>query len=92
VSGGEHVAARPSWDCGRCGKPWPCDLAREQFAAEMTRTELAVMMSVDMVEAARDDDAIMPSELFDRFLAWTRIVPASPSKCSVCWPEGGPVS
>lgn len=30
------------------------------------------MMSVDMVDAAREDPTIKPSELFERFLAWTR--------------------
>jgi hypothetical protein len=69
VASEEHPPTRPSWDCAKCGKPWPCDPAREQLAGEMTKTELAVMMSVDMVDAAREDPEIKPSE---RFLAWTR--------------------
>ena len=72
VTSEEHPPKRPSWDCAKCGKPWPCDPAREQLAAEMNKIELAAMMSVDMVEAAREDPQIKASELFERFLAWTK--------------------
>jgi len=30
----QHWPRRPSWDCLCCGKPWPCDPAREGMAAE----------------------------------------------------------
>jgi hypothetical protein len=71
MSGGDHTAVRPSWDCGRCARPWPCDPAREQLAAEVEgRTYLIMWMSVEMVHAARENPAIPPSELYERFLAW----------------------
>jgi hypothetical protein len=68
----DHPAARPSWDCAACGRPWPCDPAREQLAAEFSGTYLTLFLSVDMVDAARDNPGIPPSELHERFLAWTR--------------------
>jgi hypothetical protein len=72
VSAGDHLAERPSWDCGCCGRPWPCDPAREQLAAEAVGpTYLTMWMSVEMVHAARENPAILPSELYERFLAWT---------------------
>ncbi len=69
---GSHAAARPSWDCARCGKPWPCDPAREELVQEFTGTYLVLFMSVDMVDAARDNPTLRPAELHERFLAWTR--------------------
>ncbi len=69
---GEHPAHRPTWDCAACGKPWPCDTAREQLATAYTRTYLVLFMSVDMVEAARDNPHLPPWELHQRFLAWAR--------------------
>src|SRR4051794_13841654 len=45
VSGAdEHSAERPSWDCRACGRPWPCDPAREHLQSEMDGTVLAVYM------------------------------------------------
>ena len=72
MSGDEHPPVIPSWDCGACGEPWPCDHAREQLAAEMRGTDLVLYMAVTMVHAARDNTTIPPSELFERFLAWAR--------------------
>lgn len=68
----EHVAARPSWDCRACERPWPCDPAREQLAAELGSTELAVYAAANLGEAVADLPATPPAELYDRFLAWTR--------------------
>lgn len=66
----EHPADRPSWDCKRCGKPWPCDPARELLAVEFAGTYLKLLLAVDMIDAARDNPGIPPSELYQRFLAW----------------------
>jgi len=73
VSGDDHPPSRPSWDCANCGKPWPCPAAREQLAAEMANTNLAMWMATTMVHAAEDVPAISPSELYERFIAWTRL-------------------
>lgn len=73
MSGDDHPPSRPSWHCANCGKLWPCDPAREQLAAEMAGTDLTLWMSVDMIDAAREDPAIPPSELYARFIAWTRL-------------------
>jgi hypothetical protein len=65
------VAARPSWDCRRCGKAWPCDPARELLAAELDRISLAIFMWVNLEEAVGDLPRGPASELFDRFISWT---------------------
>jgi hypothetical protein len=72
IAGAEHAAVRPTWDCAACGKPWPCDPAREQLAAELPRTYLIVYLSIDMVDAARDQPTMPPGELYERFIAWAR--------------------
>ena len=72
VDGNEHAAERPSWDCRACGKPWPCDPAREAMLSEMNRVSLAIFMWINLEEAAGDLPACPASELFDRFLNWTQ--------------------
>ena len=71
MSGPEHIALRPSWDCGSCGKPWPCDPAREGMAAEDPITR-SIFLSLLLHEAAGDMPTAPPAELFERFVAWTR--------------------
>jgi hypothetical protein len=66
----EHTADRPSWDCHRCGKPWPCDPAREQLATELGPVQLSVYMWASMEEAAGDLPDMPSAEFFDRFLRW----------------------
>jgi hypothetical protein len=68
----DHTAERPSWDCRSCGKPWPCAPAREGLVAEMDRVQLAIYMWANMDEAIADMPVTPPSELFERFLRWTR--------------------
>jgi hypothetical protein len=68
----QHIAGRPSWDCLACGKPWPCDRAREQLAGEMDTVQLAMYAWVNLAEAAEDIPAMPADEMFERFLAWTR--------------------
>ncbi len=68
----DHTAERPSWDCRSCGKPWPCDPAREQLASEMGGTALAIFMWLHLEEAVGDLPPGPPAELFDRFVSWTR--------------------
>ena len=73
--GADHQPCRPSWDCSACGKPWPCDPARETLAQRHDRQGLAVHLADWMIEAARDMPSTAPGELFDRFMAWTRTQP-----------------
>jgi len=68
----EHLAERPSWDCRACGKPWPCDPAREALVMEMDRVALAIYMWLNLEEAAQDIPRGPVSELFERFIRWTR--------------------
>jgi hypothetical protein len=67
----EHVEERPSWDCGACGKPWPCDPAREELAAALSPVTLRTDMWMRLEVAVQDLPPGPPSELFDRFLRWT---------------------
>ena len=71
VAGGEHIAARPSWECRFCGKSWPCDPAREHLASELDRISLAIVMWVNLEEAVGDLPHGPASELFERFISWT---------------------
>lgn len=68
----EHTPARPGWDCLACGRPWPCDPAREALATRFKGTRLAVFTAAYLGEATRDLTTTPPAELYDRFIAWTR--------------------
>ncbi|RZU54384.1 hypothetical protein EV385_6335 [Krasilnikovia cinnamomea] len=67
-----HTAERPSWDCRACGRPWPCDAAREGLRGEMDPVALAIYMWVNLEEAVRDLPPGPALELFERFIRWTR--------------------
>ncbi len=72
----EHRPNRPSWDCGACGKDWPCDPAREELAAEYRDGVQLAMVAWDYLEAFCHDQPAGPvGEMFDRFIAWTRRQP-----------------
>lgn len=68
----DHTPARPSWDCLACGRPWPCDPAREQLTRRYDGIGLAVYAWDRLEEAAGDLNGVPAEELFTRFLAWTR--------------------
>ncbi|AGL20944.1 hypothetical protein [Actinoplanes sp. N902-109] len=67
----DHVPGRPSWDCLACGKPWPCDPAREELAATLSPTALRTDMWMRLEEAALELPPVPVVELFERFLHWT---------------------
>jgi hypothetical protein len=71
IEADDHTAERPSWDCRSCGKPWPCDPAREALASEMDRVQLAIFMWINLVEAVGDMPTGPASDLFERFIRWT---------------------
>lgn len=71
-AGSEHVVHRPSWDCRACGRPWPCDPAREYLAQRLDSIGLAMYAWDHLDEAAGELPNAPPGELFERFLAWTR--------------------
>jgi hypothetical protein len=83
----QHTAGRPHWDCLACGKPWPCDPAREAMAADGAPTPTTLFMSSLLVEAARDMPTVPPQELHERFIGWTtRLVRV----CAHCGTKRGP--
>lgn len=69
---GEHIAARPSWDCLSCGRAWPCNPAREDLATQLDPIQLAIHMWTNLEDAAGDLQDMPVTEAFERFIAWTR--------------------
>jgi hypothetical protein len=67
----DHEPARPSWDCRSCGKPWPCDPARERMIADLDPVALAITMWHILEDAVLELPGMPPGELFDRFISWT---------------------
>jgi hypothetical protein len=72
MSAAGHMPERPSWDCSTCGRPWPCDPAREELATELDQTALAMYLCTFLTEATGDMPHALPAELYGRFLASTR--------------------
>lgn len=68
-----HLPVRPSWHCAGCGADWPCAAARRQLTAEHDPVSLGIHVAELMGRAARDLPGISAADLFDRFLAWTRL-------------------
>jgi hypothetical protein len=71
----EHTPLRPSWLCAADGEPWPCDAARQAMAGEDSISR-AIFMALMLHEATGDMPDATPSELYERFVAWTRTTPA----------------
>ena len=72
-----HQPERPFWHCRSCRAAWPCDAARTELASSLPRTALAIYMTVQLGVAAGDMPSVEPSELYLRFLQWTRSAPPS---------------
>ncbi|WP_328459850.1 hypothetical protein OHA21_28220 [Actinoplanes sp. NBC_00393] len=75
----EHRYARPSWDCRRCGRPWPCARARADLVEQFDPAEIALTayLSAVLFEALNDHvvrSVPVPSDLHDRILGWIRQV------------------
>ncbi|MEU7616342.1 hypothetical protein AB0B27_09630 [Micromonospora rifamycinica] len=76
----DHVPMRPLWLCRVCAAPWPCQPARLMLTRDYRRDRigLSVYLAGRLFDATGDlitlnPDAVPPpTELFDRFLAWTR--------------------
>jgi hypothetical protein len=67
----EHVAARPSWDCRKCGKPWPCTPAKRKLLDTLSPTQLVLQMWVYLEDAAIELQLVDFRETFHRFISWT---------------------
>jgi hypothetical protein len=67
-----HQPVRPDWHCEACALPWPCETARQQLAADLDPIALAMNAWAHLELAAEDLTDISPTDLFTRFLAWTR--------------------
>ena len=78
-----HAPEYPSWECGACLQPWPCANAKTLLFGEFHDfpAVLAVYMSAQMGNAVLDltaDGSPPPPDLYDRFLAWTRLDSSKP--------------
>jgi hypothetical protein len=67
---GGHEVSRPSWECAACGRPWPCDPAREAMMGSMSSVELNVYLAFCFGDAAEElpNDPLV--ELHRRFFSW----------------------
>jgi hypothetical protein len=74
MADGEHTPARPGWTCSACGQEWPCERARYQLSQEYgeQRVNLAVYMATQLGHAAGELSTATTTELYQRFIAWTR--------------------
>lgn len=68
----EHTPDRPSWDCGACGKAWPCDPAREELVTTHGRTERLILLWFYFEDALTELPATPMREAVDRFITWAR--------------------
>lgn len=69
-----HLPVRSTWDCDTCGRPWPCDAARERLAAEYRgrHTALTILMWQYFEDYARGAGPGPLGEAYERFIGWTR--------------------
>ncbi|MFG1839116.1 hypothetical protein ACGFH8_11855 [Micromonospora sp. NPDC049175] len=71
---GEHLPTRPTWDCGTCETPWPCDPARVRLAETYGDNRVSLSMYLaSLLDAALVEMPDTPAkELHERFVSWTR--------------------
>ncbi|MFF5171639.1 hypothetical protein ACFY3U_03270 [Micromonospora sp. NPDC000089] len=69
-----HGPVPPTWSCGGCGLPWPCETRRRELRAEFDRApvSLALYMGSHLVSAAADLAWLPAGALHRRFLGWVR--------------------
>jgi hypothetical protein len=79
-----HAPDRASWNCKRCGTPFPCDDARSALKAGLGTIPLAMFMwaMFDAVVHDLGDAAPSAAVLFDRLLTWARVDPLTPRPAS----------
>jgi hypothetical protein len=68
----DHQPHRPGWRCNGCGDDWPCRIYRQHIVLDAPATQLAIMMTTMMIEAADDLPGPVPGLLWDRFVRRTR--------------------
>lgn len=85
-----HQPRRPTWQCGRCGQPWPCSPARVELseAYDGDRVGMAVYMAIQLYEAAAEAASVTSEDLYERFVAWTR--PGNAAVVLATWAHGRP--
>lgn len=67
----DHTPLRPSWDCQKCGEPWPCGPARAKLTNDLDLVALALHMWNQLEEAAFEMPHVSATEFFERFIKWT---------------------
>ena len=71
-----HIAKRPSFDCTKCGQPWPCAPAKVELAEEYQGDPVGLgyylgIQMADATDQATHNTGWGPVDnLYDRFLGW----------------------
>jgi hypothetical protein len=71
-----HAALRPSFECAKCGQPWPCAPAKVEMAEEYQDDIfgmgyfLGLQMADAMDQATHNHAWGRVDNLYDRFLGW----------------------
>ena len=62
----------PSWLCGDCDMPWPCEMRRTDLLLEYSRAwvSLILIMFSHFVAACQDLPEAKAGDLHERFLGW----------------------
>lgn len=72
-AGSDHLPDRATYDCHACGKPWPCDPAREHLMTHMPdRIDRAIRLWDELENAIYTLPPEPLDVLLDRFLRWAR--------------------
>ncbi len=71
----EHLPMHPSWLCGSCLKPWPCDPAREALVIEYRQmpTALGLYLQAQKDQAREELLGYNTEELDERFVDWVPV-------------------
>lgn len=77
-----HRVARPAWRCAIDGTDWPCAPAKQQLIEGCDDPAAVVTLLCALMSRAADDLGVAdPTDLYDRFVAWT----ISPTEaCRAC--------
>lgn len=71
-----HLPKRPTWECGNCGRPWPCAKAQNELSLEYQGNRSSLLLYLALLRwSAFDDfaaDGATSPEIDDRFFAWLR--------------------
>lgn len=68
-----HDYTRPDWNCGCCGREWPCSPAKVERAERFPDPTALRQHMIGLMEAATTElplDGWRPDQLRARFVGW----------------------